>query len=81
VRGGVRRLRRALARVVREFWETLVLIGRLSGGDLVAHGPSTPAPPLGGPPPGHPERLIAGVGPDARERALWADILDRELDG
>jgi hypothetical protein len=84
---GSRRLRQVPVRLVREFWETLVLMGRLSGGDPTVHAPSvpepSPAPPLrpaAGPPPDHPERLVSGVGPDACERALWADILDRELD-
>nr|WP_237555153.1 DUF6059 family protein [Streptomyces sp. SID4948] len=71
--------------MVREFWETLVLIGRLSCGDPVEHGEpaADTAPPRSarsGPPPGHPERLPHAAPPDARERALWADILDRELD-
>ncbi len=70
------RARRAVLRVLREFWETLILIGRLCAGDT-AQPPPAPRP-LTGPPPGHPERVAGSTPPDARERALWDDILGRE---
>lgn len=80
-------LRGASGRVLRGFWENLMLTGMLLAGGASAYVPqaeSDPPPPwrpLEGLPPGHPERLVRGVDLDAQEWALWADILGREPRG
>jgi len=78
------RLWSAAGRALRDCWKNLVLTCRVMGGDTsvgVTRGepdPRSPRGPLVGPPPGHPERLVPGTELDARERALWADILGWE---
>lgn len=70
-------LRRALRRVLRDVWDTCVLIGAA----LCGHHPWQPSPPKCAPSPprpGHPELLADSIPLSAQERALWADILGRE---
>nr|BBM95968.1 hypothetical protein [Streptomyces sp.] len=68
---------RAVRRVLRDVWDTCVLIGAaLCGQQPWQDCPPrrAPAPPR----PGHPERLADSIPLSTQERALWTDILGRE---
>ncbi|MFD0688464.1 DUF6059 family protein [Actinomadura fibrosa] len=91
--GRAARARRATGRVLRELWkQTGVIAVLMSGEDTAIRYAMSPAarrvpeavpdpPPAADPPPGHPERLVAAHRPSGQERALWADILGRDIDG
>jgi len=70
-------LRRALRRVLRDVWDTCVLIGAMMCGDHSRKVSEAPRPPAA-PRPAHPEQPAGGVPLSAQERVLWADILGRE---